>query len=69
MSDFLLLQYENKIGTLSAAAESRQAVGQFIRSGEQLLKESGLSYYEKYLLLDMTGRMMEMLLGRMDDDR
>jgi hypothetical protein len=67
MSDFLLLQYENKIGTISAAAESRQTVGEFIRSGEQLLKQSGLSYYEKYLLLDMTGRMMEMLLCRMDD--
>jgi len=66
MSDFLLLQYENKIGTISAA-ESRQAVGEFIRAGEQLLKQSGLSYYEKYLLLDMTGLMMEMLLGRMDD--
>jgi hypothetical protein len=67
MSDFLLLQYENKIGTISAAAESRQAVGQFIRAGEQLLKQRCLSYYEQYLLLDMTGRMMEMLLGGMDD--
>ena len=67
MSDFLLLQYENKNGTISAAAESRHAVGEFIQAGEQLLKQSGLSYDEKYLLLDMTGRMMEMLLGRMDD--
>ena len=67
MADFLLLQYENKIGAISAAADSRQAVGGFIRAGEQLLKQSGLSYYEKYLLLDMTGRMTEMLLGRMDD--
>ena len=41
MSDVLLLQYENKIGTISAAAESRHDVGEFIQAGEKLLKQSG----------------------------
>ena len=44
-------------------SEPRQIVREYIRACEQLLKHNGFSDQEKHLLLEMTGRMTEMLLN------
>jgi hypothetical protein len=43
--------------------EPRQMVREYIRACDQLLKENGLSDEEKHLLLEVTGRVTEMLLN------
>ena len=68
MSDFLLPASEKKFRTTSAS-EPHQIVREYIQASEQLLMQNGLSDQDKLLLLDITGRMTQMLLGWHDESQ
>jgi hypothetical protein len=44
-------------------------VWEYIQASEQVLVQNGLSDQDKLLLLDMTGRMTQMLLGWKDESQ
>ncbi len=68
MSDSLLPPSEKKLRTTSAS-EPHQIVREYIQVSEQLLIQNGLSDHDKLLLLDMTGRMTQMLLDWKDESQ
>jgi len=68
MLNCLLPTSEKKFRTTSAS-EPHQIVREYIQASEQLLMQNGLSDLDKLLLLDMTGRMTQMLLGWKDESQ
>ncbi len=68
MSDSLLPPSEKKFRTTSAS-EPHQIMREYIQASEQLLILNGLSDHDKLLLLDMTGRMTQMLLDWKDESQ
>jgi hypothetical protein len=68
MSDSLLPPSEKKFRATSAS-EPHQIVREYIHVSEQVLKQNGLSDQDKLLVLDMTGRLTQMLLGWKDEER
>ena len=68
MLNCLLPQSEKKFRTTSAS-EPHQIVWEYIQASEQVLIQNGLSDQDKLLLLDMTGRMTQMLLGWKDESQ
>lgn len=68
MSDSLLPPSEKKFRTPSAS-NPHQIVREYIQTSEQLLLQNDISIQDKLLLLDMTGRMTQMLLGWKDESQ
>ena len=68
MLNCLLPPSEKKFRTTSAS-EPHQIVREYIQASEQVLIQNGLSDQDKLLLLDMTGRMTQMLLGWKDESQ
>ena len=68
MSDSLLPSSEKKLRT-TCAADPHQIVREYIQASEQLLIQNGISDQDKLLLLDMTGRMTQMLLDWKDESQ
>jgi len=68
MSDILLPSSEKKFRTTSAS-NTHQVVREYIQASEQLLIQNDISNQDKLLLLDMTGRMTQMLLGWKDESQ
>jgi hypothetical protein len=68
MLNCLLPSSEKKLRTTSAP-EPHQIVREYIQASEQVLIQNGLSDQDKLLLLDMTGRMTQMLLGWKDESQ
>jgi len=67
MPDSLFPPSEEQVGTTSTP-EPHQILREYIKASEQvLLQQDGLSNLDKLLLLDMTGRMTQMLLGWKDE--
>jgi hypothetical protein len=68
MSDSFLPPSEKKFRTTSAS-NPHQIVREYIQASEQLLRQNDISNQDKLLLLDMTGRMTQMLLGWKDESQ
>jgi len=68
MSDTFLPPSEKKFRTTSAS-NPHQIVREYIQASEQLLRQNDISNQDKLLLLDMTGRMTQMLLGWKDESQ
>ena len=68
MLNCLLPPSEKKFRTTSAS-EPHQIVREYIQASKPLLIQNGLSDQDKLLLLDMTGRMTQMLLGWKDESQ
>ncbi len=68
MSDSLLLPSEKKFKATSAS-EPHQIVREYIQASQQVLRQNGISDLDKLLLLDMTGRMTQMLLDWKDESQ
>jgi len=68
MSDSLLPLAEKKFRATSAS-DPHQIVQEYIQASQQLLIQNNISDLDKLLLLDMTGRMTQMLLGWQDESQ
>ena len=68
MSDSLLPLAEKKFRATSAS-DPHQIVREYIQASQQLLIQNNISDLDKLLLLDMTGRMTQMLLGWKDESQ
>ena len=68
MSDSLLPLAEKKFRATSAS-DPHQIVREYIQASQQLLIQNNISDLDKLLLLDMTGRITQMLLGWQDESQ